>query len=989
MTQFVYTRSEIPFDQGGAKEGIFSKLELEPPGHIPNVSINEFSDISIFTGDTIFTEPICAKEIRLKSFLSTNIQLQDGSANYLSFKAPDVLSANVDWILPATDGTIGQYIKTDGSGILDWATDAGGDITSAGNLVPITLTQADGVKSISSTTITVSNDNELSNVKNINLSDPSPSMMAPENNTWYGYLSMLNLTLGNKNSAFGETALEDLTTGNRNTAFGNQSLRTVIGTHDNTGFGNETLQLTLGSENTGVGGYSLTVNNSGDRNTAVGFESLRGNFSGSDNVAIGWKSMGSSSTGIENTAIGTSCLDENSASDRQTGIGFQCLKVSDGDDNTAIGHKALVGIQTAINNIAIGVNAGSSYTNAESNNLLIGNVGVLGESNKLKIGTSGTHTTCEISGIHSITPPLATQNVVIDSNGELGSSTQLSASFIATEDDNFAVNIDCDAAGFADIKALDVIYKAGALNAGDFNIASLVLLDESITTGGRLFGNAVLSTDLGLAETHALGVGSTVHPIYHQSGGYANADSILVNAVDEKTDLSSGGAGNVSVFVADNDTMTVGSSAKYSQMQIQVDTPSSGGGVSPTFEYSTGVGTWAFFSPTDGTNGFRNTGIISWDINDIAGWLVGLDSEFLIKVTRTRNMLTTTPILDLVQITAVTLYVWDKNGDVNVNSVNVKECNLMETGGGTDIITLQAPAAIGGYTLTLPVDDGDADEVLTTDGSGILSWTSGGLPSGYLSGFEQVNATTTTITFGTTSETSTCRDVDNTFDITWSGLITLTITDTDVAGGYSDGGGNPVGANQPLQIYAIADSTGVNTPNVLCSAVGQDITGLSLFTGGSYDKLRLIGWARTLDGAATLIPHMVGGKGSGRSFHYTANRDEMAVLIAGSSTVWIDMASGGNGTDSYTAPAAHQCVCRMAFGTSAAANDEAAFRINGSSIAIGQALYTHSHGSSLGATELSDTQIFIALGSDRITEYIVSAAANDLYVYVIAFMYNL
>lgn len=49
---------------------------------------------------------------------------------------------------------------------------------------------------------------------------------------------------------------------------------------------------------------------------------------------------------------------------------------------------------------------------------------------------------------------------------------------------------------------------------------------------------------------------------------------------------------------------------------------------------------------------------------------------------------------------------------------------LQETGGGSDKITIQAPASISaGYTLTLPVDDGTPTQVLTTDGSGVLSWT--------------------------------------------------------------------------------------------------------------------------------------------------------------------------------------------------------------------------------------------------------------------------
>lgn len=44
---------------------------------------------------------------------------------------------------------------------------------------------------------------------------------------------------------------------------------------------------------------------------------------------------------------------------------------------------------------------------------------------------------------------------------------------------------------------------------------------------------------------------------------------------------------------------------------------------------------------------------------------------------------------------------------------------------GTDVINIQAPASLAAsYTLTLPVDDGTSGQVLTTDGSGVLTWSS-------------------------------------------------------------------------------------------------------------------------------------------------------------------------------------------------------------------------------------------------------------------------
>ena len=47
------------------------------------------------------------------------------------------------------------------------------------------------------------------------------------------------------------------------------------------------------------------------------------------------------------------------------------------------------------------------------------------------------------------------------------------------------------------------------------------------------------------------------------------------------------------------------------------------------------------------------------------------------------------------------------------------------TGNGSNYAAIQAPSSLAAdYTLTLPVDDGTANQVLATDGSGVLSWAS-------------------------------------------------------------------------------------------------------------------------------------------------------------------------------------------------------------------------------------------------------------------------
>ena len=46
---------------------------------------------------------------------------------------------------------------------------------------------------------------------------------------------------------------------------------------------------------------------------------------------------------------------------------------------------------------------------------------------------------------------------------------------------------------------------------------------------------------------------------------------------------------------------------------------------------------------------------------------------------------------------------------------------------GTNKVSIKAPDTIASdVVLTLPVNDGDADDVLKTNGSGVLSWGSGG-----------------------------------------------------------------------------------------------------------------------------------------------------------------------------------------------------------------------------------------------------------------------
>jgi len=60
------------------------------------------------------------------------VQFADAdSSNYVAFKAPSVVGSNVTWTLPSADGGSGQFLSTNGTGTLSWASAAaaGGDVS--------------------------------------------------------------------------------------------------------------------------------------------------------------------------------------------------------------------------------------------------------------------------------------------------------------------------------------------------------------------------------------------------------------------------------------------------------------------------------------------------------------------------------------------------------------------------------------------------------------------------------------------------------------------------------------------------------------------------------------------------------------------------------------------------------------------------------------------------------------------------------------------
>ena len=320
-----------------------------------------------------------------------------------------------------------------------------------------------------------------------------------------------------------------------------------------------------------------------------------------------------------------------------------------------------------------------------SNSLIIYNEGYNKTVNAVD-GNYGFEWWTDETDSHNLT---STSKMSLTADGELNTLVQ-TIDHTATEADDHALEIDCDAAGYGDVKAIDVAYDTGAITPWQDEAVMLVNINQSAAIGGDVTALEVLATE-GSANINGMLAGAGVNPIEQLSGVFYDMDSALVNATDRLTEFTTAG-NDVQMFVADNDTVTIASFAKFEQLQFILAITASLS-IRPSFEFSTGPGTWTAFTPVDGTNGMRNTGVIAWLSGDIPTWAVGTGGKYLIRITRKRNSLATPPTESKVQIAATTAYKWDKDGDLIVNTVtatgNVESAN---TGANAPVSTAQAAA---------------------------------------------------------------------------------------------------------------------------------------------------------------------------------------------------------------------------------------------------------------------------------------------------------
>ncbi len=245
-----------------------------------------------------------------------------------SVKIYGVLGIQDNYVFPTSDGTAGQVMTTDGDGNLTWSTDSTG-----------TDDQFADVFQLSGNSLELSLDGDGIATQTIDLSiyenDTLPLIADADRDTYVHVEESSDediIRFYTGNSANSSTEFFRMDSGRFEILNTGNSVFIGEGAGANDDFSSNL--------NTFLGSYAGNANTSGQQNLAVGRNALLSNQTADYNVALGNDALRSNSSGSTNTSVGTSSLYSTTTGYGNVALGYESGFSATGNDNVFLGNQS-------------------------------------------------------------------------------------------------------------------------------------------------------------------------------------------------------------------------------------------------------------------------------------------------------------------------------------------------------------------------------------------------------------------------------------------------------------------------------------------------------------------------------------------------------------------------------------------------------------------------------------------------------------------------
>ena len=445
----------------------------------------------------------------------------------------------------------------------------------------------------------------------------------------------------------------------------------------NTVFGIDALKInTTGYGNIAIGEYTLSKNTTGYNNTVVGSYAQNSNTSGSNNVAVGKSSLRNNTTGNNNTSVGSISLEKNTTGNENSAFGENSLNLNTtGNNNTGLGANTLTQNSSGSENVAVG---SSSLTNNTIGN---GNISI----GRLSL-TENT--------IGSINTALGYLSLKNNTTGNTNTAIGANAlEFNKTGNENIAIG-----------------YQALNNNVGNYGSIAIgknaMYYSDNTTNGTQTYNVAVGHESLKGSDAPANNTGKNNTAIgsltlYSNSSGSHNTSIGTEAMFFNTTGIANIALGSGAFYK--NTTGRYNVAVGYNSLRSSLNS-----------DGNTAIGNNSLNANTTGADNV-SIGSNSSQLNTSGNGNISIGSYALQKnITGTNNIaigynadVATSGLTNAIAI--------------GYNSKNSNSNTIVL--GNSQITSLTTSGKITTGTITLPNTDGTSGQVLATNGSGIVGWT--------------------------------------------------------------------------------------------------------------------------------------------------------------------------------------------------------------------------------------------------------------------------